>query len=81
MNSTLHSTLIVTDTLKPSAQCAKAAKKGKSILGQLSRSFHYRDKSVLTHLYKTYVRHHLELSVQAWSPWYVKDIELLEQAS
>ena len=25
------------------------------------------------------VRHHLECSVQAWSPWYRKDIELLEQ--
>ena len=71
--------VIVSDTLKPSAQCAKAAKKGNSILGQISRSFHYRDKSVLTHLYKMYVRHHLELSVQAWSPWYVKDIELLEK--
>ena len=30
-------------------------------------------------LYKTYVRHHMELSVQACSPWYLKDIELLEQ--
>ena len=25
-----------------------------------------------------FVRHHLELSVQAWSPWYAKDVELLE---
>ena len=30
-------------------------------------------------MYKTYVRPHLEFAVQAWSPWYVKDIELLEQ--
>ena len=71
--------VIVSNTLKPSAQCAKAAKKANSILGQMSRSFHYRDKYVWIHLYKTYVRHHLEFSVQSWSPWYDKDIELLEK--
>ena len=32
-----------------------------------------------TRLYTIYVRHHLEIAVQSWSPWYVKDIKLLEQ--
>ena len=59
--------VIVSSTLKPSAQCAKAAKKANSILGQMSRSFLYRDKDVWIRLYKTYVRPHLEFSVQAWS--------------
>ena len=71
--------VIVSDTLKPSTQCAKAAKKANSILGQMSRSFHYGDKDVWIPLYKTYVRQHLELTVQAWSPWYCKDIEILEK--
>ena len=71
--------VIVSDSLKPSAQCAKAVKKANSILGQMSRTVHYRDKDVWINLYKTYVRQHLESSVQAWSPWYVKDIELLER--
>ena len=71
--------VIVCDSLKPSSQCAKAAKKANCILGQMSRSFLYRDKVVWVRLYVTYVRPHLEFSVQAWSPWYVKDVELLEQ--
>ena len=71
--------VIVSDSLKPSSQCAKAVKKANSILGQMSRSVHYRDKSVWIGLYKTYVRQHLESAVQAWSPWYRKDIELLER--
>ena len=70
--------VIVSNTLKPSAQCAKASKKANSILRQMSRSVHYRDKDVWVYLYTTYVRHHLEFSVQAWSPWYVKDVDLLE---
>ena len=71
--------VIVSNSLKPSAQCAKAVKKANSILGQMRRSFHYRDKDVWMRLFTTYVRPHLEFSVQAWSPWYVKDIEMLEQ--
>ena len=71
--------VIVSDSLKPSLQCAKAAKKANAILGQMSRSFHYRDGDTFMKLFTTYVRHHQEISVQAWSPWYVKDIELLEQ--
>ena len=43
------------------------------------RSFHYRDKYTWVPLYKKYVRHHLEFSVQAWSPWFAKDIDLIEQ--
>ena len=71
--------VIVSDTLKPSNQCARAAKRANSILGQMRRAFHYRDKVVWVRLYKTYVRAHLEFAVQSWSPWYTKDIDLLEQ--
>ena len=72
--------VIVSDSLKPSAQCIKAAAKANSILGQMCcRSFHYRDKYTWVPLYKKYVRHHLEFSVQAWSPWFAKDIDLIEQ--
>ena len=71
--------VIVSDDLKPSKQCVKAANKANSVLGQMSRSFQYRDKVTWIRLYQTYVRHHLETSVQSWSPWYTKDIEALEQ--
>ena len=62
-------------SLKPSFQCAKAAKKANSVLGQMAKSFQYRDKHVWLRLFKRYVRPHLEFSVQAWSPWYKCDIE------
>ena len=71
--------VIVSDSLKPSSQCTAATKKANSILGQMRRAFQYRDKLVWTRLYMTYVRHHLEVAVQSWSPWYAKDINLLEQ--
>jgi ribonuclease P/MRP protein subunit RPP40 len=70
--------VIISESLKPAAQCAKAVKKANSVLGQMSRSFHFRDRNVWIRLYKTFVRPHLELCVQAWSPWYVKDCDLLE---
>ena len=59
-------------------QCAKAAKKANSVLGQLCRGVGYRDKIVFIDLYKTYVRPHLEYAVQAWSPWTIGDKEVLE---
>jgi len=31
-----------------------------------------------TDLYQTYIRLHLEFCIQAWSPHYIKDIEVLE---
>ena len=70
--------VIVHNSLKPSSHCGRAAKKANQVLGQMSRSFHYRDKTWIQ-LYKTFVRHHLEVSVQAWSPWLKKDIEVLEK--
>ena len=65
-------------SLKPSAQCAKAAKKANQVLGQMARSFHYRDKFTWIRLYKIYVRCHMEFAMQAWSPWTQADRDLLE---
>ena len=44
--------VIISDTLKPSSQCAAAARKANQVLGQMSRSFHYRDRFtwILTYL-------------------------------
>jgi hypothetical protein len=69
----------VADTLKPSAQCARAAKTAHTVLGQISRAFHYRDRHIFVRLYKQYVRPHLEFAVQAWSPWTEADKECLEK--
>jgi hypothetical protein len=74
-NQTLESTaeerdigVMISENLKPAAQCAKATKTAQGVLGQLTRAFHYRDRHVFMRLYKQYVRPPLEFSKQAWSP-------------
>jgi hypothetical protein len=71
--------VVVTENLKPSAQCAKAARTAQSVLGQLIRAFHYRDRHIFMRLYKQYVRPHLEFSTQAWAPWTEGDKSCLEK--
>jgi hypothetical protein len=66
-------------TLKPAAQCGKAARTGQMVLGQLSRAFHYRDRHVFLKLYMQYVRPHLESASPAWAPWMEGDKESLEK--
>ena len=66
-------------SLKPSLQCAEAARRATAVLGQITRAFHYRDKKVFVQLYKQYVRPHLEFAVPAWSPWSIADKQVLEK--
>ena len=68
----------ISNNLKPSAQCQAAAKKANQLVGQMARSFTYRDRHNWIRLYKVYIRPHLEYAVQAWSPWLQKDINVLE---
>jgi hypothetical protein len=71
--------VIIHSSLKPSRQCAEAAKKGNQILGMIKRTIVSRDKEIIMRLYKTLVRPHLEYCVQAWNPFLKKDIEILER--
>ena len=65
-------------SLKPSKQCATAAKAAHFALGQIQRSFHFRSKHTLVPLYKSFVRPKLEFSVAAWAPWTEADSEVME---
>ena len=69
----------VSSDMKPTAQCAKAARVAQAVLGQISRAFNYRDRHVFVRLYKQYVRPHLEFCTQAWAPWTVADSTALEK--
>jgi hypothetical protein len=71
--------VMITNNLKSAENCAKAAKTAMTVLGQIKRSFRYRDKKIFTALYTRYVRPHLEFSSAAWSPYYQKDIDILEK--
>jgi len=69
----------VSNSLKPSLQCAQAAKTAQSVLSQISRAFHFRDRHTFKKLYVQYVRPHLEFAVTAWSPWLEADKSCLEK--
>ena len=69
----------VTKNLKPSSQCAKAARTAQTVLSQLTRAFHYRDRNIFLRLYQQYVRPHLEFASPAWSPWMEADKGVLEK--
>ena len=71
--------VLISKTLKPSLQCARAAKKANQVLGMMSRAVTYRDKYTFTRLYKVYVRPHLQYCSSAWSPYTEADKELLEK--
>ena len=71
--------VIVDKSLKPSLQCAEAAKKASIVLGQITRAFMYRDRVTFLKLHTQFVRCHMEYAVQAWSPWSAGDIEILKK--
>jgi hypothetical protein len=71
--------VLVSENLKPAAQCAKAARTATTVLGQISRSFRYRDRKIFLALYLRYVRPHLEFASQAWNPWYINDEQTIEK--
>ena len=69
----------IRDDLKPALQCSKAAKAANAALGMLLRSFHFRTKSTLVPVYKTFVRSRMEHAGAAWSPWLEQDVEEMEK--
>ena len=69
----------VTDSFKSSTQCSIAAAKANRILGIIKKTFSCRDGIVLSKLYKSLVRPHLEYCIQAWNPYLQRDIDTLEK--
>ena len=57
--------VLIQPNLRPSLQCAKAAKMANAVLGQITRAVSYRDKETFLRLFRTYVRPHLEYCVTA----------------
>ena len=71
--------ITVTNDLKPSVQCAKAAAKAMQVLGIIKRNFVLTDKEDFRLLFNGFVRPHLEYCVSVWSPYLRKDIDCLEK--
>jgi hypothetical protein len=71
--------VIICDNLKQAEQCKKAAQTASTVLAQIQRAFHYRDRNTYMGLYKQYVRPHLEFATPAWAPGNQGDIDTLER--
>jgi len=69
--------VIITDNLKPTSQCVKAAAKARSVLGVARRHFKRLDPQDFLIIYKSYIRPH-QYCIQSWSPYLQKDIYCLE---
>ena len=70
--------VIITDKLEVNEQCAKASKKANAMQGVINRAVKYNTKDVVLQLYKSLVRPYLDYYIQAWRPFKLKDINLLE---
>ena len=70
--------VLVDGKLGMSQQCALAAQKANRILGCKKRSVASRARDVILLLYSALVRPHQERCILMWSPWYKRDMDLLE---
>jgi hypothetical protein len=68
----------VKSNLKPTQHCKESTGRARTVLGQISCCFHYRDKVVFLRLYTQFVLQHLEFSSSLWSPWLISDIDMSE---
>ena len=70
--------VMISNNLKQEEQVANAVAKAYKALSILRRTFSCWTPNNFKTLYIAYVRPHLEYAVQAWSPYFKKDIEALE---
>ena len=68
--------VVLRDDLKVSNNCqCQAYMKASRMLGLMAKTIRFRNLEVMTRLYRSLVRPHLEYCASAWSPHYVKDRE------
>ena len=72
--------IVTTNDLKVSRQCAEAAAKANRVLGMMRRNFGNFDKEAFLIIYKGFIRSHMEYAIQAWSPYFKKDIDHTEDS-
>ena len=70
--------VVVNRTMKFSKQCLETRNSANRTLGFININVSYESKEVVCCLYNAYVRPHLEYCIQAWSPHYRQDVNLLE---
>ena len=71
--------VMISHDLKSSNQCLKAYASANKILGMINRTIENKNSNIMLNLYKSLVRPHMEYCTAVWSPYYVKDKELIEK--
>ena len=66
--------ILVSNDLKWETQFKKAAAWAIPVLGMIRSTFPFVDIDGFKLLYNVYIRPHVELCVQAWLPYFKKDI-------
>ena len=71
--------MTLSSDLKMANHCVQACNTANRTLGMIKRTIQFRDPATLLQLYKSLVRPHLEYCSPVWSPYYVKDKQLIEK--
>lgn len=66
------------NSLKPSLHCQSISNSARRRSCLIRRSFQTKDFDFLTKMFCTYVRPSLEYGTSVWSPWMLKDIDVVE---
>ena len=69
----------ISNNLKWEKQVVAATQQAMVVLRSVKRAFIHFHRETFNIVYNTYIRPHLEYCVQAWSPYYAKDILMLEK--
>jgi len=70
---------VISHHLKTCSQCVRAYANANKIPGMINRTIYNKHSDIMVKLYKSLVRPHVEYSTAAWSPYYVKDKEVIEK--
>ena len=71
--------VLINDKFKVDKHCAMVAKKANQVLGLIHRTITCKNKKIITQLYKSLVRPHLDYCSPVWRPYLQKDINLIEK--
>ena len=79
VNSVKYLGVILTSDLSWTEHITRVCTKTRKLIGLLYRRFHHCSPDLITKLYKSFIRPHLEYVPHTWDPYLVKDIVLLEK--
>ena len=71
--------VLIDKNLKWKSQVEASFKRANSVIGFISRNFHYKSKDIMLPLYTSLVRPHMEFAVQFWSPHLRGDVNKMER--